>query len=394
MILVLSGRSARFDGVVRGLEAAGLEAKADAEVDLASMPAVRDSVKACLPSAVVLAADWSDIEACEADEGQAFARNAEAAINVAAAALEFGCVPVLISSAEIFAQSGGPWSEADTPEVISTFARSKLQGETFIMRVAKNALVLRVGPVLGDGLHEFVDQLTTPSTFADDEYVSPVGACDLGTALAALLTKEVRGVVHVANSGPVVSRAALWSQVAQALGRPASLVVARSGRTLDRNAVWARSATLHIDRLNKVADGPVRNWRDALVDAADQGAVRTPGPAEQAGPTQISTPSVQTRGFGSQIEVAELDAHVVEVLHIEAGKQVGLRMFGKQGRRTHVVTGKVLLEVLGPGPEEDHILKSGTSALIPAGARHQITAVGAAQLIFIRGAGDDDSEWL
>ncbi len=394
MILVLSGPTARFDGLVRGLEAAGLKAQVDGDVDLSSMPAVRASVKACLPSAVVLAADWPDIEACEKDEGQAFARNAEAAINVAAAALEFGCVPVLISSAEIFAQSGGPWSEADAPEIVSTFARSKYKGETFIRRVATNALVVRIGPVLGDGLGGFAEQLDARSATADDEYVSPVGASDLGTALAALLDAEAQGVVHVANSGPAISRSGLLGRVAQVLGRPASQVVAQSGRNLKRDAVWARNATLHTDRLNKVLKVRLRSWNDALVEAGSAGEVSGLPPAADVSGTEVFTPSVQARDFGSVTEVAQVQEHQVELLQVEAGKQVGLRRFRAQGRRLHVVSGKVLLEVMNGGAEEDHILKAGTSAQVPAGVRHQITAVGAAQLILIRGPGDDDSEWL
>src|SRR5262249_30647780 len=139
------------DGLKRGLEQEGREVAIDLTVDMSSMKGVRQAVADKKPTAVIMAEAWDDPEACEADPDRAYLRNAETAIHVAAACLEFQAVPVLLSTAEVFGQSGGPWSEGDVPAPASVWAQSRLRGEELLRRAAKNSLILRTGPILGEG---------------------------------------------------------------------------------------------------------------------------------------------------------------------------------------------------------------------------------------------------
>lgn len=399
MILVLESPEGGYEGMARGLRAAGQEVQVRSDVDLASMPAVREAVKACTPRAVILAAGWDDIEACEQDEARAFAENAERAISVGAAALEFGAVPVLLSSAEVFCQSGGPWSEADEPQALSTYARSRVRGEAFLMRVAKNALVVRTGPVLGDGLRTLARRLEGDFSEADDEFVSPVGAVDLGTALAALLDAELKGLVHVANAGAAVSRVDLVQRAARALGMDVGRVTPEAGRTLQRQAPWARSASLLTDRLDRVMQAPLRSWASALEEAAEVATPVAPPPqAASMGPggtVEVFTPHPAASAFGTHLEVARGSDHHADILLIDVGKQVGLRRYRTRGRSFHVLQGKVLVEVMGEGDEEqDHILRSGRSVHIAPHVAYRMTAVEEAQLLVVWAGGDDDTEHL
>jgi len=399
MILVLENPDGGYEGMARGLRAAGRDVQVRNDVDLASMPAVREAVKACAPSAVILAAGWEDIEACEQDEARAFAENAERAISVGAAALEFGAVPVLLSSAEVFCQSGGPWSEADEPQALSTYARSRVRGESFLMRVAKNALVVRTGPVLGDGLRAIARRLEGDFSEADDEYVSPVGAVDLGTALAALLDAELKGVVHVANAGAAVSRVDLLQRAARALKMDVGRVTSAPGRTLERDAAWARSASLLTDRLDRVMQAPLRSWASALEEAAESALpVAAPSQVPSASPSvavEVFTPHPTASAFGTHLEVARGCDHHADILLVDVGKQVGLRRYRSRGRSFHVLEGKVLVEVMAAGGEEqDHILRSGRSVHIAAEVAYRMTAVEEAQLLVVWAGGDDDTEHL
>lgn len=395
MILVLPGPSGGFEGLARGLEGEGRAVTAQPAADLATMRGVRAAVEAVRPEAVILAAEYGDREGCEADEDRAFRENAEAAINLAAAALEFGAVPVLVSTAEVFGQSGGPWSEADTPQPPSVYAQSKLRGEQFLARAAPNALVVRVGPVLDDGLPELAARLQDDVEAADDELVSPVGAVDLGRAIHALLEARISGVVHVANAGAPVSRAELFTRAARALGIDPERVRGRSGRAIEGRAPRPRAATLHTDRLSKALDAPLRSWLAALEEAAeaqprrDAGAPAVPLAAGgEVGAVEVFTPHPSGRDHGTALELARAEDHHADLLSLDAGKQLSARRHPRRARTLHVISGKVLLEALD-GPETDHVLRPGRSVTVPAGAAYRLTAVDAAQVLMIWAGGDD-----
>src|SRR5262249_33215199 len=147
--------------------------------------------------------------------------NAEAAIHLAAACLEAKATPIFISTAEVFGKSGGPWSESDDPTPPSAYARTKLQGEQFLMRANKAALIVRTGPVLSEGYVEERPRFAAPFQEASDELVSPISAYELGQAIAALVDANARGLFHVASSR-AESRADLWKRIAREAGEAES----------------------------------------------------------------------------------------------------------------------------------------------------------------------------
>ncbi|MCB9645714.1 MAG: sugar nucleotide-binding protein [Deltaproteobacteria bacterium] len=401
MILVMQGDGARLSGLARGLEAEGMNVTIDRGTDLNSMQKVRAAVAEVRPEAVLLTAQWDDLEGCEADEARAFTRNAEPAINVAAAALEFGCLPVLLSSADVFGGSGGPWSEADPPQPLSTWARSRLKGEQFLLRAAKHGLVVRTGPVLEDGLVDLAGRLSGDVVEADDELVSPIGAVDLGRAVAALVEARAGGVVHVANGGAPVSRADLLRAAARALGLDPERVRGAAGRSLPQHELRPRSPTLHTDRLAKVLKAPLRPWSAALEEAAGASIERVPAPEEhtgaglRAGPraeVEIFTPHPVATAYGTRLNLANGKEHCARLITLDAGKQVALRKYTRAERTFHVLEGKVVLE-LPDQEDEDHVLRPGRSVTMPPHVRYRMSAVGAARVLVIwAGADDDDVE--
>jgi dTDP-4-dehydrorhamnose reductase len=399
MILVFEGDGARLLGLARGLEAEGLNVTVDRTTDLNSMQKVRAAVAEVRPEAVLLAFQWDDLEGCEADEAKAFAKNAEPAINVAAAALEFGCLPIFLSTAEVFGGSGGPWSEADPPAPLSTWARSRLKGEQFLLRAAKGGLVVRTGPILEDGLLSLAGRLSGDVVAADDALVSPVGAVDLGRALSALVEARAGGVVHVANGGAPVSRADLLRAAARALGLDPERVKGASGRSLDGAELRPRAPTLHTDRLAKLLKAPLRPWSAALEEAAAAGLERAPGPEEHTGvvtlrsapkaAADIFTPHPVATAYGTRLDLAHGREHSARLLMMDAGKQVPLRRYTRAARTFHVLEGKVVLEL--PDQEDaDHVLRPGRSVTLPPQARFRMSALESARLLVVWAGGDDD----
>jgi dTDP-4-dehydrorhamnose reductase len=233
-------------------------------VDVASRKLVRAAVERTKPRAVVLTGGLEDAAECEEDPGRAFALNTEGAIHLAMAALEFGAVPVLISSARVF--SAGAHGEGDEPDPTTAYGRSKLQGEQFLTRAAPRSLVVRAGHVLEDGLVMERARLSGPVE-AGRGTVSPIGAADLGSLIADLLARDRTGLFHASSAGAPIREVDLWRAVADHVGG----VVIESDRSAS-SALLASKA----EALGLVA----RDWRESLAEAAGREARRIAVPLE------------------------------------------------------------------------------------------------------------------
>jgi dTDP-4-dehydrorhamnose reductase/mannose-6-phosphate isomerase-like protein (cupin superfamily) len=365
MILLLSG----IAGVARGLEHEGFAVQEDSLPDLSSMRAVRAAVDRTRPTAVVVASALDDAERCESDPDRAFRENAENLIHVAAAAMEFAARPVLVSTAEVFGGRGGPWSESDEPSPLSTCARTRLQGEEFLVRAAKDALIVRTGPVVS-AAHAEIEP-------ADDEWVSPIAPFDLGRAIAVLIAAGARGVFHAATRDEPVTRAAYTDEIRAALGLPRRL--ARKGRALSRRAVYAKRPTLDPGKLEMYLKEPLRPWRDALPELRGREKVE-----ESKENTMGHRQDVRRvdKPWGHEIIWAQTDRYVGKVLFIKAGERLSLQYHEKKDETVHVLTGKMVFEV-GPkdAAREDLIMKPGDSYRITPFTVHRMIALEDTQIL-------------
>ena len=176
MILFLS-RAGRRDHqeIAEKLEEFGYELVLETRLNLGDMSEVRRSVARYEPATIIVEGGLNDPEAAEASMDVAFKENAENLIHVGAAALEFQARLVLLSSAEVFGQRGGPWIESDQARPISCLGQSLLRGETLLGRMIPSLLVLRTGPRL-------TREIASVSSFmrgTADEYISPIFSEDV-----------------------------------------------------------------------------------------------------------------------------------------------------------------------------------------------------------------------
>lgn len=381
MILVLKGRGGLAEGIARGLEAHGRAVALDLDVDIASMREVRRAVAERKPDAVVLAECWDDPDACEADPDRAFIWNAEAAIHLAAACLEFQAVPVLLSTPEVFGIKGGPWFESDEASPSSTWARTRLRGEQLLTRATNTALILRAGPILSDGLAREralfeAGAGASPIEEADDEWVTPVSAFDVGRAIHALLEAKASGLFHVAASEPPVSRLELYRAIATALGHGADVVVGQSGRLLSRRAARARAPALLAQKLARYLPAPILSWRTAL-DALDRPREDVkPAVEEKTTMGHRQTVRRVDKPWGHEIIWAQTDRYVGKILFVKAGERLSLQYHEKKDETVYVLSGKMVFEV-GPKDKlrEDLVMKAGDSYHITPHTTHRMIAL-------------------
>ncbi|MBK6684087.1 MAG: sugar nucleotide-binding protein [Deltaproteobacteria bacterium] len=343
----------RLTGLVRGLQEGGSPVVEETVENAASMRDLRAAVARHKPKVVILAESYDDPAACDQDPDRAYRENAEAAISLAAAALEFMARPVLVSTAEVYGQGPGPWSEADPPEPNSNYANSMLRAEQFLARASKLALIVRCSAIYGDGLQDEVERLQGGQGSSSSELLSPISAFELGRAITGLLQAEQTGVVHVVAGGPPASRAEVDQKILEWTGLQPGVLRSPTERR--------RGHALFGDRLRKFHQPP--SWTAALEAAA----ALAPPPIPEA-PATSAPPAAGSLRFASG---PGYEAH----LHtLAAGERLPNRVAPRPS--TLLVThGKVLVELrVGSAEATDHVLKAKGTLSIPAGATFSLLA--------------------
>lgn len=111
--------------------------------DLCEPGAAEQLLKEVQPDAVIHCAAMALLDECEADPQRAWMINAELPGKLAGAAKKAGCRFVTISTDGVFDGRGSHYREEDTPNPLSTYARTKLAGEQAALQANPAALVVR-----------------------------------------------------------------------------------------------------------------------------------------------------------------------------------------------------------------------------------------------------------
>jgi dTDP-4-dehydrorhamnose reductase len=98
----------------------------------------------CLPEVVIHCAAMAIVDECEKDPSRAMSVNADLPGRMARLAAEMGARFIHISTDAVFDGVKGDYQEEDTPNPLSTYARTKLAGEIAVMAENPDALIARV----------------------------------------------------------------------------------------------------------------------------------------------------------------------------------------------------------------------------------------------------------
>jgi dTDP-4-dehydrorhamnose reductase len=196
--------------VVRHAESVGDEVVATdrSSLDITDLVAVRELLEALRPDAVINCAAYTAVDACETNQAQAFAVNADA-VGLLSAACEFvGAHLVHVSTDYVFDGTlDRPYREDDATNPQSAYGRSKLAGEH---AAGPDAAIARTSWVCGEHGNNMVklvlrlaanpDQVLA---FVDDQRGHPTFTADLAPALHRLAVDRRTGIHHLTNQGPV-----------------------------------------------------------------------------------------------------------------------------------------------------------------------------------------------
>ena len=175
--------------------------------DVSDRDAVLQAVTNTHPDAIVHAAAYTAVDACETETDRAYATNALGSRHIAEAANLVGAHVVGLSTDYVFdGTKGEPYVEWDEPNPQSVYGRSKLAGERELA-AATSATVVRTSWVCGRHGHNMVKTILRLAEdgidpkFVDDQRGHPTIVADLVPVLRRFAVERRAGTFHVTNQG-------------------------------------------------------------------------------------------------------------------------------------------------------------------------------------------------
>ncbi|TFC89642.1 dTDP-4-dehydrorhamnose reductase [Cryobacterium sp. TMT1-21] len=248
-----------------------------AELDITDQDAVLAAATGF--DVIINAAAYTKVDDAETNEDAAYAINATGPRNLALAAAATGAKLVQVSTDYVFdGRATSPYPEDTSIDPISAYGRTKAAGEAFVLQghptgsyIVRTAwLYGQHGPNFPKTMLKLAAARDTLSV-VDDQVGQPTWTADLAAQIVALLDSGApAGIYHGTSSG-VTS----WFGFAQAVFASAGLDPARVTPTdssqFVRPAPRPSYSVLGHDAWASAGLAPIRDWREALTAAAQQG---------------------------------------------------------------------------------------------------------------------------
>jgi dTDP-4-dehydrorhamnose reductase len=187
-------------------------------LDITDRDMVLAAVTTVQPDAIVHAAAWTAVDACEDDPDRAFRVNALGTRHVTEGARRVGAHLCTFSTDYVFdGTKPSPYVEWDTPDPQSVYGRSKLASEHEAAAWTETTIV-RISWVCGQHGSNMVKTILRLAgehdtlRFVDDQRGHPTFADDAATVVRRLVVDRRPGCFHVTNQGAVS-----WYEFARAV---------------------------------------------------------------------------------------------------------------------------------------------------------------------------------
>ena len=210
MRILLTGRNGQVGSELeRALAALGEVVATDREtLDLADPSSIKAAVERAAPQVIVNAAAYTAVDKAQSERELAAKVNAIAPGILAEQAKRLGATLVHYSTDYVFdGEKRSPYVEADAPNPLSHYARTKLDGERAIAAGGCRHLILRTSWVYGPRAANFYQVIRRkaeagePMRMVDDQTSVPTTSGFVSSFTVELLKAKAEGLLHLVPSG-------------------------------------------------------------------------------------------------------------------------------------------------------------------------------------------------
>ncbi|WP_125106906.1 MULTISPECIES: dTDP-4-dehydrorhamnose reductase [Gulosibacter] len=249
------------------------------DLDVTDADAVRSAVAG--HDVVINAAAYTAVDNAETDEDAAYAINATAVEHLAKAAAETGAKLVHYSTDYVFqGNAQAPYAENEQRDPLNAYGRTKAAGEELALAAhPEGTFIVRTAWLYGAGGPNFAKTMVKLAennpeiTVVNDQLGQPTYTRDLAEQTVKLLDAQApAGIYHGTNSGETT-----WFGFAREIfhlaGHDSERVKPTDSAAFVLPAARPAYSVLGHDAWRAAGIEPMRNWRDALEAAAEDGVL-------------------------------------------------------------------------------------------------------------------------
>lgn len=179
------------------------------KLDITDESEVKKVINEIKPDAVIHCAAWTAVDKAEDFKDKVFSINALGPKYIAEACDEVGSKMVQVSTDYVFDGKGTDPFEVDSPKGgLSTYGRTKSEGEDFVMKSTKKHFIVRTTGVFGLNGNNFIKTMLKLANMGkkelsvvNDQIVSVTYTKDLARLLVDMVETDKYGIYHAANGG-------------------------------------------------------------------------------------------------------------------------------------------------------------------------------------------------
>ena len=289
MRVLLTGTSGQVGGallpLLRGLHE--VLAPKRAEFDLSRAEMLGDTLDRLRPELIINPAAYTAVDRAEDEPELAMRVNAEGPAALSRWAARHAVPLIHFSTDYVFDGAGEtPWREEDACRPLSSYGRSKCEGERAIQSSGAPHLIIRTSWVYAAQGTNFLRTMARLARERDelrvvaDQFGAPTSACSIAEALSAILARRssaaefakdfvaARGLVHIANSGSTswhgFASAIIEGLKARGQAVKGNAVHAITTKDFPVKAVRPLNSRLDLSRLREAFGVTTPCWQQAL----------------------------------------------------------------------------------------------------------------------------------
>jgi dTDP-4-dehydrorhamnose reductase len=234
------------------------------------------------PDTVIHLAALTDLEYCERETHDSWATNALGTENVALLSDKHGALMVYISTAGIFGGEQDEYTDFDTPNPLSHYAKSKYHGERFVEKFLSKYYIFRAGWMMGGGttkdkkfINKIYKQIKNGATelyVVDDKLGTPTYTVDFANSLLKVIDTGYYGLYNQVCEGSC-SRFDVAKEFVKNLGLEDTVTVTQVSSDYfkeEYSAPRPASEKLLNTKLNRRGINSMRHWEVCLGEYAEE----------------------------------------------------------------------------------------------------------------------------
>lgn len=245
------------------------------EFDLCDTNSISTVLSSFKPDYIINCAAYTAVDKAEENSDKAFEVNYHGVVNLIRESSDIKSKIIHISTDYVFNGNGNdPYREIDPIDPQTVYGLSKAAGEKALSELADTrSIVIRTSWLYSEFGHNFLKTILRLASdrdainVVDDQFGSPTYADDLAKAIIKIIEKKIpfdqtSSVLHFSNSGQCN-----WFEFAKE-------IIAISNLSCDVHAVSSSEyktiakrpefSVLNCDRIQKVLNYKIRDWKDAL----------------------------------------------------------------------------------------------------------------------------------